>query len=147
MWCPLLRQKCIFTVLVEIGELQGKRQSTVKKKSNLLFYLHITNSKVVNPSVHVIHRWFKHDSACSNIKVYLFMHIQKNTEKLCRIQPMCVWRKCISSIVELRGVRLIRGLPRGVSSLVEFTVVGADVADVGGSSVVSVVRLGAINCT
>ena len=57
---------------------------------------------------------------------------------------MYVWRKCISSIAELRGVRLIRGLPRGVSSLVEFTVVRTDVM---GYSVVSVVRPGAISCT
>lgn len=54
---------------------------------------------------------------------------------------------CISSVFELRGVRLNRGLPRGVSSLLECTVVRADVAAVKGYSVVSVVRLGAISCT
>lgn len=60
---------------------------------------------------------------------------------------MCMVRTFISSIVELRGVRLIRGLPQGVSSLVECTIVRADVAAVRGCSVVSVVRLGAISCT
>lgn len=56
-------------------------------------------------------------------------------------------RSFISFIVELKGVRLIRGLPRGVSSLVECTVVGADVAAVRAYSVVSMVRLGMISCT
>ena len=56
-------------------------------------------------------------------------------------------RSFVSFIVELKGVRLIRGLPRGVSSLVECTVVGADVAAVRAYSVVSMVRLGMISCT
>lgn len=57
---------------------------------------------------------------------------------------MCV-RLFVPYIVEVRGARLIRGLPRGVSSLVECTVVGADVAAVRGYSVVSMVRLGMIS--
>lgn len=59
---------------------------------------------------------------------------------------MCV-RIFIFFIVELRGVRLIRGLPRGISSLVECTLVRTDVAAVRGYSVVSMVRLGLISCT
>lgn len=47
----------------------------------------------------------------------------------------------------MRAVRLLRGLPRGVSSLVECSVVWADVAGVRGYTVVSMVRLGMINCT
>lgn len=50
-------------------------------------------------------------------------------------------------IFSLWGVRLIRGLPWGVSSLVECTIVKADVAAVRGYPVVSVVRPGMISCT
>lgn len=58
---------------------------------------------------------------------------------------MCVCAHLLS-VFELKGVRLIGGLPRGVSSLLECTVVRADVAAVKGYSAVSVVRLGAISC-
>lgn len=44
-------------------------------------------------------------------------------------------------------MRLIRGLPRGVSSLVECSVAGADVAAVRGYPVVSMVRPGTISYT
>lgn len=59
---------------------------------------------------------------------------------------MCV-RVCVRAhlfplIVEVRGVRPIRGLPRGVSSLVESILFGADVAAARGYSAVSMVRLG-----
>lgn len=59
---------------------------------------------------------------------------------------VCV-RSVIFYILELGGVGLIRGLPWGVSSLVEYTVVGADVAAVSGYSVVFIVKLGMISCT
>lgn len=108
---------------------------------------------MVNPSVHVIHRRFKHDSvsACIGTKACLFTHFKKKKQKTPKHKveyTLCAGaRTFISSIVELRGARLIRGLPRGVSSLVECTVVGADVAAVRGYSVVSMVRLGTISCT
>lgn len=73
----------------------------------------------------------------------LFMHFQR---KHTNIKSNAL-RSFVSFIVELKGVRLIRGLPRGVSSLVECTVVGADVAAVRAYSVVSMVRLGMISCT
>ena len=60
------------------------------------------------------------------------MHFQRKHTNI-KSNAMRVYvcaRSFISFTVELKGVRLIRGLPRGVSSLVECTVVGADVAAV-----------------
>lgn len=56
---------------------------------------------------------------------------------------MCV-HKFISFCVELKSVRLIRGLPWGDSSLVKYTVAGVDVAAVRGYPAVTVVELGVI---
>lgn len=55
-------------------------------------------------------------------------------------------RTFISVSAEQKGVSPVGGLPWGDSSLVEYTVVGADVAAEKGYSVVSVVRPGVISC-